>query len=90
MPPPFARLHPLDSVDLGHYDVDTVREYKIKQCEAVVKGGRLLEKEAPGERARTDLSADTGDASYINLLKTAGLRERTAERWRAAGRLDAR
>ncbi len=31
----------------GNYDVDTVREYKIQQCEAVVKGGRLLEEEGP-------------------------------------------
>ncbi len=74
----------------GNYDVDTVQEYKIKQCEAVVKGGRLLEKESPGQGARTDLTSSTTDRSYRSILQRAGLKKNTARLRTQAHRFQAR
>jgi N6-adenosine-specific RNA methylase IME4 len=74
--------------DAGHYDVPTVRKFQIGMCEAVVKAGRLLEKIAPRERERTDLTAETDFGSYKTEIERANLKERTALNWRAAGKLD--
>ena len=71
----------------GNYDLDTVREYKIRQCEAVVKGGRLLEEIAPPKPGPTK-DSDTAVAIYFDTLEQASIKQKTAERWRAAGRLE--
>ena len=70
-------------------DIRTLSEISVRVCDVVRKGGRILDKTAPRRGGdRKSNQADTTDRLiYDTTLSESGMKERTARRWRAAGKL---